>query len=151
MRRKIWFKSVLLIAVMYSIVGWAQESSDPNLRVEIVGLSKLSGYVFVSVYDSESTWLGSERVVQRKVNIQEALQGEVVVLELALASGEYALSVFYDVNGNGKLDSNFMKIPKEPIALSNNTKPSFGPPKYEDAAFVTSDTLIVQRLVMEVD
>ena len=53
------------------------------------------------------------------------------------------MSSFYDKNGNGKLDTNFLGIPKEPTAMSNNAKGSFGPPKFKDAKFtLTANTTI---------
>ena len=41
-------------------------------------------------------------------------------------------------NDNGKMDTNFLGIPKEPVAISNNAKGKFGPPKYKDAKFMIS-------------
>jgi hypothetical protein len=44
------------------------------------------------------------------------------------------MTVFYDRDDDGKLDTNFIGMPKEPIALSNNAKAKYGPPKFADAA-----------------
>lgn len=49
--------------------------------------------------------------------------------------GVYAVGVYHDANGNGKLDTNFLGIPNEGMASSNNAKGSMGPPKFQDAAF----------------
>jgi uncharacterized protein (DUF2141 family) len=49
--------------------------------------------------------------------------------------GTLAISCFHDENGNGKLDTNFLGIPKEGVAMSNNAKGRFGPPSFEDASF----------------
>ena len=48
----------------------------------------------------------------------------------------FAISVIHDMNGNGKLDTNLFRIPKEPYGFSNNAGATFGPPKFEAAAFV---------------
>ena len=53
--------------------------------------------------------------------------------------------MFYDANNNGKLDTNFIGIPKEPVALSNNARPKFGPPKYKDAVFAVGAEPVIQR------
>ncbi|HEX9957306.1 MAG TPA: DUF2141 domain-containing protein [Fibrella sp.] len=45
--------------------------------------------------------------------------------------GEYALAVFHDVNGNGKIDMRFF-IPREPYGFSNNVRPRFSPPKFAE-------------------
>jgi len=48
----------------------------------------------------------------------------------------FAISVIHDVNGNGKLDTNLFRIPKEPYGFTNNAGTTFGPPKFEAAAIV---------------
>jgi outer membrane protein len=48
--------------------------------------------------------------------------------------GEYALLVYYDENGNNRIDRNFIGIPNEPLGFSNRYRPK-GPPAYERAAF----------------
>jgi uncharacterized protein (DUF2141 family) len=52
-----------------------------------------------------------------------------------VAPGRYAVSVFHDENSNGKMDTNFMGIPREGVGASNNARGHFGPPKFDDAAF----------------
>ena len=50
--------------------------------------------------------------------------------------GEYAASVFQDLNLNGKLDTNAIGSPSEPWGVSQNAKAKrFGPPLYKDAKF----------------
>lgn len=49
-----------------------------------------------------------------------------------LPAGDYALLVYWDENDNGLLDRNFIGIPREPIALSNQYQPK-GPPSFERA------------------
>jgi uncharacterized protein (DUF2141 family) len=51
-----------------------------------------------------------------------------------LPPGEYAAVAFQDVNGNGKLDKNFLGIPREPYGFSNSARGSAGPPKFSAAA-----------------
>ena len=52
-----------------------------------------------------------------------------------VAPGTYAVALFHDENGNGKLDTNFLGIPNEGVGVSNNKKPRFGPPSWNDAKF----------------
>ena len=116
------------------------------LMVEISGLKDASGDVYIAVYDSDSTWLSDEMVLNQKVDIADALDGDLVRTELLLPLGDYALSVFYDQDGDGKLKTNFIGMPKEPIALSNNAVAKFGPPKYSDAVFSLGAQPIIQSV-----
>jgi uncharacterized protein (DUF2141 family) len=83
------------------------------------------------------------------VVIADARDGDLVWAEMHLPPGEYALSIFYDSNDNGELDTNFIGIPKEPVALSNNARPKFGPPKYKDAVFTLGEEPLTQSISME--
>jgi uncharacterized protein (DUF2141 family) len=139
-----------LIWVAFSVIctaSWAQEAGI--VRLEIDGLKDASGDIYIAVYDSDDNWLGDETVMQQKVVIGEALDGELVKAELQLPPGEYAFSIFYDVNANGELDTNFIGIPKEPVAISNNARPSFGPPSYEDAVFTLGADPVIQQIEIE--
>ena len=51
-----------------------------------------------------------------------------------LPSGGYAVSLFHDENGNGKLDT-FVGIPREGVGFSRNPALMFGPPKFNAARF----------------
>ena len=149
-----WFIRVictlqLLILVLGSSFAVA-EGLTGILIVEISGLKEASGNVYIAVYDSDSTWLGDEMVLAQKVAIADALEGDLVRTELLLPLGDYALSVFYDQNGDGKLNTNFIGMPKEPIALSNNAVAKFGPPEYDDAVFSLGAQPLIQSLSMKV-
>jgi uncharacterized protein (DUF2141 family) len=49
--------------------------------------------------------------------------------------GVYAVAVFHDENANGKLDKNFLGIPREGYGASNNVRPKMSAPAFKDAAF----------------
>ncbi|KAA1193392.1 DUF2141 domain-containing protein [Pseudohalioglobus sediminis] len=136
------------VAVLLLLVG-INAAAQSVLRVEVSGLNDVSGELHISVYDNEEAWLGDDKAAALAVDIDAAREGELVIAELLLAPGDYAVSIFYDKNGNGKLDTNFIGIPKEPVALSNNAKPSFGPPKYEDALFTLTEAGLTQQIAIE--
>lgn len=57
--------------------------------------------------------------------------------------GTYAIAISQDVNGNGKQDTNWIGIPKEPYGFSNNAKGKMGPPDFEDAKFELTKDLVI--------
>ena len=128
-------------------LAWAESAN--NVVLELEGLSDVNGEVFIAVYNSGDDWLTDSTVLEEKVTIADARDGDMVRATLQLPPGEYALTIFFDQNGNGKLDTNFIGIPKEPMALSNNTKAKYGPPKYEDAVFSLAGEPVIQRLTVE--
>lgn len=56
-----------------------------------------------------------------------------------IEAGKYALLVYLDENENGLIDKNFIGIPREPLALSNNYQPK-GPPSFVRAGFDLSES-----------
>ena len=116
------------------------------VEIEITGLQEARGSVFIAMYDSKDSWLGDEGVVEREVIIGDALDGDVVRTRFELPQGGYAFALYFDANGNGKIDRNFIGIPKEPIVLSNNVRPRFSMPKYKNSVFTLSDEPLIQRV-----
>ena len=138
---------MLPLLVMIAVGQTALAEDIPGvLMVEVSGLKNESGNIYIAVYNSDSTWLSDETVMLKGLDIDEALEGDLVRTELELPLGEYALSVFYDRNGNGKMDTNFIGMPKEPIALSNDAVAKLGPPKYEDAVFSLGIEPVIQHI-----
>lgn len=52
-----------------------------------------------------------------------------------LHPGVYAVALFHDENGNGKLDTNFLGLPAEGVGTSNNKRPLVGPPSWSASRF----------------
>ncbi len=44
---------------------------------------------------------------------------ETLSIPVSLSAAGYVISMYQDINGNGKLDSNFLGIPREPFGFSN--------------------------------
>lgn len=60
-----------------------------------------------------------------------------------VSPGTYAVALFHDENGDGKLDTNFLGIPREGVGVSNNKIRSLGPPTWEDAKFVLKGDVVL--------
>jgi uncharacterized protein (DUF2141 family) len=52
-----------------------------------------------------------------------------------VGAGDYAVSASHDLNGNRKTDTNFVGMPKEPWGVSNDARPKFRAPRFEEARF----------------
>lgn len=109
-----------------------------TISVHVKNVDSTNGHVKVALYDSDETFLSFDKVL--KSGSAPAHKGIVTLQIEDLPIGEYALAVFHDENGNGKLDTNWLGIPKEKVAFSRAKMKTFGPPKYKECAFqVNSD------------
>ena len=105
-----------------------------SLKLTVKNIQSTTGNLFVNVFDSEDTFLGDTKVVAKEVVLEGLLKDGAAEVELVLPYGTYAIAVYHDDNANGKLDHGFFGIPAEPMGLSNNHVPRFGPPKFAKAA-----------------
>lgn len=62
-----------------------------------------------------------------------------------LASGSYAVSLFHDENGNGRLDT-ILGIPREGFGFSRNPPIRFGPPRFDAARFAVTSGEAAQQV-----
>lgn len=123
--------------------------ADGTLRVTATGVTSDAGSLVVWVYDNADAWLGDGWRTRKVVKVAETRRDGAITVELQLPAGEYALSVFHDVDDDGKLARNFIGLPKEPAGLSNNLRPKFGPPRWKDAKFAVGDGVTVQEIALQ--
>lgn len=123
----------IILFTLFQLQGYGQG----NLTIEVTGIKALEGKLYISIYDSESSWLDTDKAFHKSI-IPVKHETETFVLP-GLQPGEFAIAVFQDLNGNEILDANEMKIPKEPYGFSNNTKGTRGPATFRQAAFVVKD------------
>ena len=114
------------------VAAWTIASATAqahDLTVEVLGARSDKGSVAGALYGSEASWL------------KDALQGErqaaadrTLLVYRNLQPGRYALSLFHDENGNGRLDKKLL-MPSEGYGFSRDAPVRFGPPRFAAAAF----------------
>ncbi len=107
--------------------------SQNKLTIEIVGVKSSDGNVRVAVYDTQDSFLSKDKVF--KTGSASAKEGKTEVSIDDIPDGEYAVVLYHDANGNDKLDTNWLGVPKEPVGFSNAKMKTFGPPKFKECAF----------------
>ena len=122
----------VFLLMIFSI--FPQESLE--LKILVKGGESEKGVVLISLFDSDKN-LMKEGV--RTAQIPVDTEGQAHCLFKDLPPGIYAVSVAYDEDENGELNTNFLGIPTELVGFSNNAKGRFGPPKFEKTAFELKD------------
>jgi uncharacterized protein (DUF2141 family) len=115
--------------------AWAtSEGAVGTLVVNVVGIGEHSGTVVALLFNHNDGF--PAKVAKACQRTSAKVTGSMVTLRFTeLPLGTYAVTVYHDVNDNQKLDTNWIGIPKEPVAVSNNAKGRLGPPKWKDATF----------------
>lgn len=123
-----------LLMFVVGIVSTRRARAEDLIHVEVLGLHSDTGQVGCNVYSSSAGF---------PTDPSKALHGVLTPIKdkkatcdfSGLPAGRYAIAVMHDENSNGKVDTNFLGIPKEGVGASNDAKGSMGPPKFDDASF----------------
>jgi uncharacterized protein (DUF2141 family) len=123
----------LIISFLILISSFNASPPDGKLSIHITNINLIEGNLYIAIYDNEHDFMKIEKAVFRKVHpIRKA--EELVVIE-NVPAGNYAVSVFQDINGNASLDTRKWGIPLEPFGFSNDARGKTGPPKFKNAQF----------------
>ena len=110
-----------------------------DLKLEIHGKEIGGKALYVAVYSAEHAQDFPKRDQNARTGKVVATSDVAELLMPDFASGDYAVAVYADINGNNKLDINILGIPTEPVGMSRDAKGRFGPPSYSDAVFKITD------------
>lgn len=92
------------------------------------------GTLYIGWYNRAEDFRKSEKaVISRKVPVDR--QESVTVNFDNIETGKYAVAVFFDRDGDGKLNTNVLGIPKEKYGFSNNVYPAMRAARFSEAAF----------------
>lgn len=109
-----------------------------KISVTVTNLHNDRGKVYLSLYQSAKGYPKDPSEAFRLLS--GSIEKNKCVVEFDnIPKGIYAIACFHDENSNGKMDTNFIGIPKEGIGASNNAKGLMGPPKFRDAQFIVND------------
>ncbi len=137
-------KFITLLLLSLAIVSGRLAADTPSpqsdcirtgcIRIRVFDLRSHDGDLGIALFNQKKGFPGKVEKAFLKGGISSEGEAHVYVFE-NVPYGTYAVSVMHDENRNGKLDSNFIGIPKEGVGASNNPRSKFGPPSFEDASF----------------
>ena len=120
---------------MLALLFWFLNiNMNTELRISISNICEAKGSIYVALYDNKADFLNTDKIRAKKI-VPVNTKGTIDIAFLNLPEGSYSISCFHDVNGNGKLDTNFLGIPTEPYGFSNNARPKFRAPNWEETKF----------------
>ncbi len=120
----------LFLVTLFLPAGLAAQSS---LEVTVKGIEVQEGNILLALHASDETFPNDEPLVMKAAKAEAS---NVTIHIHDLPAGEYAISLFHDINDNEELDTNIMGIPKEPFGFSNDAMGMFGAPSFKDSKFV---------------
>lgn len=119
----------------------AQSAGTATLTVHVTAARNTKGKIRAALFRSAEGFPNdASRAVQTRAADIDPQTSSAQIVFKELLQGVYAVSVFHDENMNGKLDKNFVGVPKEGYGASNNPRKKMGPPSFEETKFQLNGT-----------
>ena len=137
------FKKIVLLVLIQIVCGiflFAEETAEEKkLTVQITNIASEDGQIILAIYNSSENF--DKRIAFQEVKVKPEI--DTVIFETNVPDGEYLVMLVHDINNNGKLDTTFIGMPKEPVGLSNYDGKGI-PGKFKKHKFsVNEDTSII--------
>ena len=108
--------------------------ASASLHIHFEGIQTQRGALMIGLFDNQADYRAGEKGAKRGFKLAvSAASAELDVA--ALKPGTYAVQLYHDLNGDGKLAKNFIGMPTEPVAFSNNAHVSTHAPAWSETRF----------------
>ncbi|MEM8521363.1 DUF2141 domain-containing protein [Flavobacterium sp. PL12] len=132
--------------IFFSLITSLFSSENPQLTIKISNIEKMKGEIIIGIFDKDKNFLKEGSAIKNYTVKVEKNTAFITITDLP--KGEYAVTMYHDENSDKECNRNFMGMPKESYAFSNNFKPKFGPPKFKDCKFelIENKTLNIKMI-----
>ena len=119
-----------------------------NVEVTITGIRSEKGQIAIGVFKDDETFQKEDAFLDKQFAKNKISDGKMTV-EFSLEPGIYGLSLLDDENSNGKMEYNFLHIPKEGFGFSDYYHTGITKPKF-DAFKFTLDKEQTKRITIRI-
>ena len=120
--------SILMLCFIVSSFAQKQYS----LTVKVTGIENYNGEIELALYKDPKKFA---KVGQTYRLVRIKPDNSTLTYEFKnLDQGKYAICLFHDENNNKVCDKNFLGIPTEAYAFSNNIRPRLSVPTFEECS-----------------
>ena len=104
------------------------------ISVTIKDIKTPNGQILMGIYKDDVSF--DKEIAYKKVQaFKTKISNGILLVEVKLEPGKYGISLMDDENFNGKMDYNFIGIPKEGFGFSNYYHSGLTKPKLKSFAF----------------
>ncbi len=124
-------KSLLIALFLLPVVSFRHP--EGKLVLTVSNLENIKGTLYIGWYKSAEEFRKSDKAIYQKIVNVDGKEAVEIPFD-NVAPGTYAVAVFLDKNGNGKMDTNMLGIPKEKYGFSNNKYPLTRAATFQESA-----------------
>lgn len=126
---------------LLTFMGFLPVEHDLNVGIQDIPDAYNGSDLYVGIWLPGNTEFPNDQ--RPNIGLKAKIQGSTVTIRRKLSAGKYAVSVYIDLNGNGRLDKNMFGAPKEPYGVSNNVVTKLSAPTLEACSFELRDAKVI--------
>ena len=115
---------------------WSSLVFAGDLVVQVDGPDPAHPGIACRLYDTTSAAVFPGGAAEHETRSTLDARGQPVCRFRDLLPGRYAVAAILDRNGNDALDTTTLGVPTEPWGVTNNARPTFRAPTFDEAAVV---------------
>lgn len=125
-----------LLAILFISSTTFISAQEESLYLTISNIKKAKGQIIVSIYKTAEDFPKEGKEFKKVIIDVKSIPSEIQ--NIHLPKGEYAIALLHDENEDGECNFNMIGIPTEGYGFSQNFKPLFTVPDFDDTKFVVS-------------
>ncbi len=142
-----FIKKLFCALIPFFFLGFTlPNKSNGILSVFISGIDTPTGSIRVAIYNSQDKFL--EKKSYAFTQNKPVGNSKTLRFDFNMPNGYYAVTCYHDINDNHELDKNYMGVPVEPYAMSNNFNVKWRRPTFDETKFAFSKP--AQTIYLEV-
>lgn len=133
-----YFFIILSLLVLTSTTSY---EATAYLTVKITNIENNKGVLEIGLYNNKNKF---PEVGQTFKMVRVKPEGKELEYKFKyLGAGDYAICIYHDKNGDGECNKNWIGIPTESYAFSNNFRPKLSKPSFSDCSFSLKDARMI--------
>ena len=125
-------RTLIIISLLLYILSSAY-SQEGSIKVIVTGTRQVQGSILATIFESGDGFPEDSEKSVSALSVPVSGKSQTFYFH-GIPYGTYALAIIHDKNDNGIFDKNFLGIPREGYAVSNNVK-GLSAPKFDEAKF----------------
>ena len=127
-------KTLLKIMCLTAILVFSQVVRSQTMDITVKNIRNINGKLVVMIFTNEEEFK-TEKPSDTKIFDKTNVKTKTCTISFAYNPGVYGLSIYDDENSNGKMDYNFLGIPKEGFGFSDFMLNKLSRPVFSDFSF----------------
>jgi uncharacterized protein (DUF2141 family) len=119
--------------IFFAIIQLAISAQTADLNVNISNIKPYTGNIMIAIFNSKETYFEMDKMLAGYEISVDSSSVSCTFSDLPI--GIYAITIYHDQDSNGEMNRNWLGMPTEGYAFSNNFASSIRPASFDDASF----------------